>query len=106
MWETIKEAKKGRALVLTTHSIEESNTLSVLTTHSIEEANTLGERIGFVAKGRLYFIGTPIRLKSCFGIANIQRGLATLKEAFSNISKKAELEETIAVEEGGLELLE
>ena len=48
MWETTKEAKEGRALVFRTHSIEEPNTLS--------------DRIGFVAKGRLCFIGTLIRL--------------------------------------------
>ena len=88
MWETIEEAKKGRALFLRTHSIE--------------EANTLSDHIGFVSKGILCFIGTLIRLQLCFSIANIQRGLATLEEAFLNIDKKAELEETITVEEGGL----
>ena len=61
-----KESKKGRTLVLKTHSIE--------------EANTLSDRIGFVAKGRLCFIGTLIRLQSRFSIANIQRGLQLLKK--------------------------
>ena len=90
--ENNKGSKKGRALVLRTHSIE--------------EANTLSDRIGFVVKGRLCFIGTLIRLQACFSIGNIQRGLATLEEAFLNIAKKAEVEETIVVEEDGLELLE
>ncbi|KAF3533317.1 hypothetical protein DY000_02040992 [Brassica cretica] len=47
------ESKKGRAIILTTHSME--------------EADILGDRIGIMAKGRLRCIGTSIRLKSRFG---------------------------------------
>ncbi|PKI75137.1 hypothetical protein CRG98_004472 [Punica granatum] len=60
VWDTIEEAKKGQAIVLTTHSIE--------------EAYILSDRIGIMAKGRLRCIGTSIRLKSKFGtgfIANV-----------------------------------
>lgn len=60
VWDIINEAKKGRAIVLTTHSME--------------EADILSDRIGIMAKGRLRCIGTSIRLKSRFGtgfIANI-----------------------------------
>lgn len=53
VWDIIQDAKKGRAVVLTTHSME--------------EADILGDRIGIMAKGRLRCIGTSIRLKSRFG---------------------------------------
>lgn len=60
MWDIIENAKRGRAIVLTTHSME--------------EADILSDRIGIMAKGRLRCIGTSIRLKSRFGtgfVANI-----------------------------------
>ncbi|CAJ2676962.1 unnamed protein product [Trifolium pratense] len=60
VWDIIENAKKGRAIILTTHSME--------------EADILSDRIGIMAKGRLRCIGTSIRLKSRFGtgfIANI-----------------------------------
>ncbi|KAG6412263.1 hypothetical protein SASPL_124937 [Salvia splendens] len=60
VWDVIEGAKRGRAIILTTHSME--------------EADILGDRIGIMAKGRLRCIGTSIRLKSRFGtgfIANI-----------------------------------
>ncbi|XP_059638775.1 ABC transporter A family member 2-like [Cornus florida] len=53
VWDIIEESKKGRAIVLTTHSME--------------EADILSDRIGIMAKGRLRCIGTSIRLKSRFG---------------------------------------
>eukprot|EP00256_Glycine_max_P061178 XP_014630248.1 ABC transporter A family member 2 isoform X2 [Glycine max] len=60
VWDIIENAKRGRAIVLTTHSME--------------EADILSDRIGIMAKGSLRCIGTSIRLKSRFGagfIANI-----------------------------------
>ncbi|KAF3437772.1 hypothetical protein FNV43_RR20528 [Rhamnella rubrinervis] len=60
VWDIIEAAKKGRAIVLTTHSME--------------EADILSDRIAIMAKGRLRCIGTSIRLKSKFGtgfIANV-----------------------------------
>jgi ABC-type multidrug transport system ATPase subunit len=60
VWDVIEGAKRGRAIILTTHSME--------------EADVLSDRIGIMAKGRLRCIGTSIRLKSRFGtgfIANI-----------------------------------
>ncbi|KAL0416478.1 UNVERIFIED_CONTAM: ABC transporter A family member 2 [Sesamum latifolium] len=60
VWDVIEGAKKGRAIILTTHSME--------------EADILSDRIGIMAKGRLRCLGTSIRLKSRFGtgfIANI-----------------------------------
>ncbi|XP_027126461.2 ABC transporter A family member 2-like isoform X2 [Coffea arabica] len=53
VWHIIENAKRGRAIVLTTHSME--------------EADILSDRIGIMAKGRLRCIGTSIRLKSKFG---------------------------------------
>ncbi|KAJ7956357.1 ABC transporter A family member 2 [Quillaja saponaria] len=60
VWDIIDHAKKGRAIVLTTHSME--------------EADILSDRIGIMAKGRLRCVGTAIRLKSRFGsgfVANV-----------------------------------
>ncbi|XAR50078.1 Sulfate-transporting ATPase [Bertholletia excelsa] len=60
VWDIIENAKRGRAIILTTHSME--------------EADILSDRIGIMAKGRLRCIGTSIRLKSRFGtgfIANV-----------------------------------
>ncbi|XP_021286924.1 ABC transporter A family member 2 [Herrania umbratica] len=60
VWDIIESAKEGRAIILTTHSME--------------EADVLSDRIGIMAKGRLRCIGTSIRLKSRFGtgfIANV-----------------------------------
>ncbi|KAK9669274.1 hypothetical protein RND81_13G120800 [Saponaria officinalis] len=53
VWDIIENAKRGRAIILTTHSME--------------EADVLGDRIGIMAKGRLRCLGTSIRLKSRFG---------------------------------------
>eukprot|EP00871_Galdieria_phlegrea_P003781 jgi/Galph1/4403/GphlegSOOS_G3101.1 len=52
-WEMIEAAKKGRVIVLTTHSME--------------EADVLGDRIGIMSKGRLRCLGTPLHLKNKFG---------------------------------------
>ncbi|CAN6923811.1 unnamed protein product [Brassica oleracea] len=53
VWDIIQETKEGRAIILTTHSME--------------EADILSDRIGILAKGRLRCIGTSIKLKSRFG---------------------------------------
>ncbi|KAI3987712.1 hypothetical protein MKX01_028446 [Papaver californicum] len=53
VWDVIEDAKKGRSIILTTHSME--------------EADILGDRIAIVAKGKLRCIGTSLRLKSRFG---------------------------------------
>jgi ABC-type multidrug transport system ATPase subunit len=53
VWDIIEEAKKGRAIVLTTHSME--------------EADILSDRIAIMARGKLRCIGTSVRLKSRFG---------------------------------------
>lgn len=53
VWDIIESAKAGRAIILTTHSME--------------EADILGDRIGIMARGRMRGIGTSIRLKQKFG---------------------------------------
>lgn len=53
VWDIIERAKRGRAIVLTTHSME--------------EADILGDRIAIMARGRLRCIGTSIHLKTRFG---------------------------------------
>lgn len=57
VWDIIEDAKKGRSIVLTTHSME--------------EADILSDRIAIMAKGKLHCIGTSIRLKSRFGTGYI-----------------------------------
>eukprot|EP00197_Chlamydomonas_leiostraca_P014447 CAMPEP_0202859992 /NCGR_PEP_ID=MMETSP1391-20130828/1884_1 /ASSEMBLY_ACC=CAM_ASM_000867 /TAXON_ID=1034604 /ORGANISM="Chlamydomonas leiostraca, Strain SAG 11-49" /LENGTH=1190 /DNA_ID=CAMNT_0049539111 /DNA_START=105 /DNA_END=3677 /DNA_ORIENTATION=- len=53
VWDIIEKAKEGRAIILTTHSME--------------EADILGDRIAIMALGRLRCIGSSIRLKQRFG---------------------------------------
>ncbi|GLC34108.1 hypothetical protein PLESTB_000838300 [Pleodorina starrii] len=53
VWDIIQEAKTGRAIVLTTHSME--------------EADILGDRIAIMARGKLRCVGTSLRLKQRFG---------------------------------------
>lgn len=63
VWDIIQEAKAGRAIVLTTHSME--------------EADILGDRIAIMARGKLRCLGSSIRLKQKFG-AGYQVGLGLL----------------------------
>ncbi|KAI8820139.1 uncharacterized protein EV422DRAFT_531784 [Fimicolochytrium jonesii] len=53
VWEFIEKFKRGRVIVLTTHSME--------------EADVLGDRIAIMAHGRLRAIGSSITLKSQHG---------------------------------------
>lgn len=53
VWDTIAKAKEGRAILLTTHSME--------------EAEICCQKIGIMAKGTLRCLGSPSRLKSLYG---------------------------------------
>ncbi|KDD71209.1 hypothetical protein H632_c5552p0, partial [Helicosporidium sp. ATCC 50920] len=53
VWDVVEAAKRDRAIVLTTHSME--------------EADILGDKIAIMARGRLKALGTPLRLKQRFG---------------------------------------
>eukprot|EP00850_Spirogloea_muscicola_P008456 SM000045S16201 [mRNA] locus=s45:178603:184208:+ [translate_table: standard] len=57
VWDILESAKKGRAVVLTTHSME--------------EADVLGDRIAIMARGRVRCLGTSIHLKTKFGAGYI-----------------------------------
>jgi len=53
LWEVLDSYREGRCIILTTHSME--------------EADTLCGRIGIIAKGRLQCLGSPTHLKNKFG---------------------------------------
>ena len=54
IWGLINAMKLGRTVVLTTHSME--------------EAETLGDRIAVMSKGRLQTVGSSMFLKKRFGV--------------------------------------
>jgi ABC-type multidrug transport system ATPase subunit len=54
IWGAIQRLKKGRVIILTSHSME--------------EADLLGDRIGVMADGHLRCIGTSLHLKNKFGL--------------------------------------
>ncbi|TPX48095.1 hypothetical protein SeMB42_g01671 [Synchytrium endobioticum] len=53
IWTIIEEAREGKTIILTTHSMEEVEVLS--------------QRVGIMAKGTLRCIGSPLRLKQLYG---------------------------------------
>lgn len=54
IWNLVQEMKK--------------NAIVILTTHSMEEADTLGDKIAIMAMGRLRAVGTSLHLKNRFGV--------------------------------------
>ncbi|KAG9305342.1 hypothetical protein G9A89_007837 [Geosiphon pyriformis] len=54
VWRFVEKFKRGRVIILTTHSME--------------EADVLGDRIGVMAHGQLRALGTSIHLKNRFNI--------------------------------------
>jgi len=54
VWSSIQKLKKGKVVILTTHSME--------------EADLLGDRIGIMGHGTLLCIGTSLHLKNKFGL--------------------------------------
>jgi len=53
LWDVVRAAKRGRAIVLTTHSME--------------EAETLCDRLGIFVDGRLVCVGNPKEVTSRYG---------------------------------------
>jgi len=53
IWDILQTAKKGKCLILTTHSME--------------EADALCDRIGIMADGALQCLGSQVHLKNKFG---------------------------------------
>jgi ATP-binding cassette, subfamily A (ABC1), member 3 len=54
MWNMLKEYKKGRIILLTTHYMD--------------EADILGDRIGIMSMGKVKALGSSIFLKTKFGV--------------------------------------
>eukprot|EP00468_Gymnochlora_sp_CCMP2014_P005803 CAMPEP_0167753008 /NCGR_PEP_ID=MMETSP0110_2-20121227/7466_1 /TAXON_ID=629695 /ORGANISM="Gymnochlora sp., Strain CCMP2014" /LENGTH=1725 /DNA_ID=CAMNT_0007638709 /DNA_START=398 /DNA_END=5575 /DNA_ORIENTATION=- len=54
MWEAIRRAKKDRVIILTTHFMD--------------EADTLGDRIGIMEHGKLACCGSSLHLKKWYGV--------------------------------------
>eukprot|EP00270_Netrium_digitus_P003854 TRINITY_DN1466_c0_g1_i1.p1 TRINITY_DN1466_c0_g1~~TRINITY_DN1466_c0_g1_i1.p1 ORF type:complete len:971 (+),score=291.84 TRINITY_DN1466_c0_g1_i1:469-3381(+) len=77
VWDIINEAKQGRAIILTTHSME--------------EADILGDRIAIMAKGRLRCIGTSLHLKQRFGAGYIITVGVVTASSINDLSKAAEV---------------
>jgi ABC-type multidrug transport system ATPase subunit len=53
IWELVQKMKKGRAVILTTHAME--------------EADILSDRIAVISKGSLQCVGTGLYLKNKYG---------------------------------------
>ena len=53
LWDVVKEAKRGRGIILTTHSME--------------EATVLCDRLGIFVNGQLVCIGNPKELTARYG---------------------------------------
>ncbi|KAJ3085592.1 hypothetical protein HK102_014025, partial [Quaeritorhiza haematococci] len=53
IWNIINDAREGRTIVLTTHSMD--------------EAEVLAQRIGIMSRGRLRCLGSPMHLKQKYG---------------------------------------
>lgn len=65
VWDTIARARANRAILMTTHSME--------------EADICCQKIGIMAKGTLRCLGSPSRLKELYGCGY------KLKITFSNL---------------------
>ena len=53
IWELIEKLKKGKSIILTTHSME--------------EADILADRLSVMVKGKLKCVGTSLYLKQKYG---------------------------------------
>lgn len=73
LWGILAEAKVGRSMLLTTHSME--------------EADVLCNRIGIVSLGRLRCVGAPLHLKHKFGLGYRLTVLCVNKESGPHVQK-------------------
>ncbi|KAL3145244.1 hypothetical protein ABBQ32_000989 [Trebouxia sp. C0010 RCD-2024] len=78
VWDIIESAKAGRAIVLTTHSME--------------EADVLGDRIAIMARGRLRCIGSSTHLKHRFG-SGYQLSVSVAASSTAAAADKAALQQ-------------
>jgi ABC-type multidrug transport system ATPase subunit len=56
VWALIERLKKGRSIILTTHSME--------------EADVLADRVCVMVKGRIKCVGSPVSLKQQYGLGH------------------------------------
>ena len=70
VWDAIEAAKKGRVIVLTTHSME--------------EADILGDKVAIMARGRIRAFGSSLRLKQKFG-SGYQISISSNEKNFGDI---------------------
>ncbi|KAH0903188.1 hypothetical protein HID58_042691 [Brassica napus] len=121
VWDIIQETKEGRAIILTTHSMEEADILSdrigilakvslKATTKKTTTMTTMVKlhlNVKLVEENKAFmtfviphekenllakFFDELQDKETEIGISDIQLGLATLEEVFLNIARKAELE--------------
>eukprot|EP00727_Mastigamoeba_balamuthi_P010039 m51a1_g5658 hypothetical protein (838) ;mRNA; r:891490-894178 len=62
MWASLQRLKEGRAVLLTTHSME--------------EAEALGDRIAIMRKAKIRCIGVPLHLKAKYGVGYVLNAVA------------------------------
>lgn len=80
VWDIIERAKKGRVVILTTHSMEEADTLAdtigtafspttpkTIRTHHTHAHALTPNGAAIMAKGQLQCMGSAIHLKKKFG---------------------------------------
>jgi len=84
VWDAIESAKKGRVIVLTTHSME--------------EADILGDQIAIMARGKIRAFGSSLRLKQKFG-SGYQISLSFAKDQDAGIGELFEKELGLAAPE-------
>jgi ABC-type multidrug transport system ATPase subunit len=72
IWTIIQNAKQGKTIILTTHSMEEADILSA--------------RIGIMALGTLRCLGTPLHLKKKYG-----RGFTLTLSFYKDADRKPEM---------------
>jgi ATP-binding cassette, subfamily A (ABC1), member 3 len=68
MWDMLKEYKKDKIIVLTTHYMVINYVLVNSFTLKQDEADFLGDRIGIMSMGKIKCLGSPLFLKNRFGI--------------------------------------
>jgi len=88
VWNMIEKVKKGRVIILTTHSME--------------EADVLGDQIAIMVSGKLKCIGSALHLKSKFGtgykiriVTPIEKRIET-KQFVAGLLPSAKLEDEAA----------
>jgi energy-coupling factor transporter ATP-binding protein EcfA2 len=90
LWDVVKSNKAGRGIVLTTHSME--------------EAETLCDRLGIFVDGRLVCIGNPKEITSRWGrdslaaqSPTLPRGLVARRPPFPTTRNVEEIMHTLCV---------